>query len=254
MRFGVLRLQPRQPPRVEEDVTGSTTEEVYFYGAEGNRLLVVAPVVTTGSITFTVLKKYVYFGRHLVRADNRSGWKAIMQDRLASVVKDGTENLKYFPYGEEGTTTAQNRDKFATYYRDELTALDYAHHRYYASGQGRFANPDADGGSGSSSQSLNRHAYVGGGAANKNDPSGLFESVPDGCTLQNGTLTCLGVDYNFTWYCPASVSSCYDWVGMATDLGCFHVTFVKDPDPLINLANASVALDAWLTADCGGAP
>ena len=83
-----------------------------------------------------------------------------------------TENLKYFPYGEEGTTTAQNRDKFPTYYRDELTALDYAQNRYYTSGHGRFTSPDADGGSGSSPQSLNRYAYLSGDPVNKNDPSG----------------------------------------------------------------------------------
>lgn len=39
----------------------------------------------------------------------------------------------YYPYGEEYTTTAQDRDKFGTYYRDGSTGLDYARNRYYAS-------------------------------------------------------------------------------------------------------------------------
>ena len=38
--------------------------------------------------------------------------------------------------------TAQDRDKFATYYRDSTTTLDYAQNRYYASTLARFTSPD----------------------------------------------------------------------------------------------------------------
>ena len=54
-------------------------------------------------------------------------------DRVGSVrtaVNVGAS--RYFPYGEEETTTQQDRDKFATYYRDGTTGLDYAQNRYYA--------------------------------------------------------------------------------------------------------------------------
>ena len=38
--------------------------------------------------------------------------------------------------------TAQDKDKFATYYRDGTTGLDYAQNRYYANTLGRFTSPD----------------------------------------------------------------------------------------------------------------
>jgi RHS repeat-associated protein len=38
--------------------------------------------------------------------------------------------------------TTQDRDKFATYYRDSTTGLDYAQNRYYANTLGRFTSPD----------------------------------------------------------------------------------------------------------------
>ena len=56
------------------------------------------------------------------------------QDRLGS-------SGSFYPYGEEYMTTAQNRFKFATYYRDG-TALDYAKKRYYWSAMGRFMSAD----------------------------------------------------------------------------------------------------------------
>jgi RHS repeat-associated protein len=72
--------------------------------------------------------------------------------------------MKYYPHGEEqGAGTANDRDKYGTYYRDQTTGLDYAQNRYYASSMGRFLTPDpyvasagpADPGS------WNRYAYVG---------------------------------------------------------------------------------------------
>ncbi|MCW5980890.1 MAG: hypothetical protein KIT09_22605 [Bryobacteraceae bacterium] len=55
----------------------------------------------------------------------------------------GSTGLRYFPYGEErGGTTAQERDKFGTYFRDGVTNLDYAQQRYYSSTAGRFLSAD----------------------------------------------------------------------------------------------------------------
>ena len=79
---------------------------------------------------------------------------------------------RYFPYGEEQTTTTQDRDKFGTYYRDGTTGLDYAQNRYYASTLGRFLSPDpytasvgpADPGS------WNRYAYTRGRSNQSNGP------------------------------------------------------------------------------------
>ena len=66
--------------------------------------------------------------------------KMMIQDRLGSVVASGLpggtwERMSYYPYGEERTTTANNRDKFGTYWRDD-NGLDYAWNRYYQSGHG----------------------------------------------------------------------------------------------------------------------
>lgn len=68
-------------------------------------LIVVSAAVNT----------YTYFRRRLLTP----------QDRLGSIGK-------YFPYGEEkGTSNPANDNfKFATYWRDSATTLDYANHRY----------------------------------------------------------------------------------------------------------------------------
>jgi RHS repeat-associated protein len=94
----------------------------------------------------------VYFAGKQIWAEKTSGStsvinaRAVAQDRLGSVSAQYYPG-KYFPYGEEPTTTAQDRVKFATYYRDEATALDYAQQRYYARTLGRFTSPDPYGGS-----------------------------------------------------------------------------------------------------------
>ena len=46
------------------------------------------------------------------------------------------------PFGEEETATRENRIKFGTYVRDEISGLDYAKRRYYSSELGRFISPD----------------------------------------------------------------------------------------------------------------
>jgi RHS repeat-associated protein len=121
-----------------------------------------------------------------------------VQDRLGSVAyESGGNNLRYYPWGEEYTTTAQNQEKFGTYYRDQTTALDYARNRYYSSTLGRFltadpyramasgANNPADPGS------WNRYAYALNDPVKFNDPSGLgacdsSEGDP-GMIMVNGT-------------------------------------------------------------------
>jgi RHS repeat-associated protein len=93
-------------------------------------------------------------------------------DRLGSDIR-GT---KYFPYGAEATATASDRDKFATYYRDASTGLDYADQRYYSSTIGRFLSPDPYEASGGPVDpgSWNRYAYVQGDPINFVDPQGLL--------------------------------------------------------------------------------
>jgi RHS repeat-associated protein len=113
----------------------------------------------------------------------------VVTDRLGSVVKiDSSTTARYFPYGDEPSTTQQDRPKFATYYRDATTALDYAKQRYYASTLGRFTSPDPYQASGGPAdpQSWNRYAYVQNDPVNYYDPEGLFQ-------------------------CPAGASGCFIW-------------------------------------------
>jgi len=150
-------------------------EEVYFYVA-GRKIATytLAYLDITGdgypTILFTQPKYNVYFGSRLMIANGQN----VVLDRLGSVVWDGAPH-SYFPYGEERTPTANNKDKFATYFRDASTGLDYADQRFYSSISGRFASADPYQASGGSTDpnSWNRYANVLSDPINFNDPEGL---------------------------------------------------------------------------------
>ena len=79
---------------------------------------------------------------------------------------------KYFPYGQERpSATTDGKEKFATYFRDSETGLDYADQRYHQVGMGRFMTPDPYMASGGPNDpgSWNRYAYAEG------DPAALGE-------------------------------------------------------------------------------
>ena len=99
---------------------------------------------------------------------------------------------KYFPYGQERpSATTDGKEKFATYFRDSETGLDYADQRYHQPGMGRFMTPDPYAASGGPSDpgSWNRYAYTRGDPVNRIDPGGQFDCRPgthpephgDGC-------------------------------------------------------------------------
>ena len=84
--------------------------------------------------------------------------------------------LKYDPYGAEFTVTANDRDKFGTYYRDSNTGFNYADQRHYGSSGGRFLTPDpAEAGTIDYPDSLNLNSYVQNDPINFNDPEGLLK-------------------------------------------------------------------------------
>jgi RHS repeat-associated protein len=152
--------------------------EVYFYGLGGERLGTYEMVRNGATLTFTTVADNLYFGGCLIR----SGREVVAMDRLGSVrwrrnLDTGvTATFDYWPYGQEKPqATAQEREKFGTYYRD-ATGLDYADQRYYASTSGRFLTADPYEGSGrvEDPQSWNRYAYVEGDPVNRRDPSGLY--------------------------------------------------------------------------------
>jgi RHS repeat-associated protein len=85
------------------------------------------------------------------------------------------EQFRYYPYGEERTSTADGRDKFGTYMRDN-PGQDYADQRYYNVGAGRFNIPDPLGMNVAKLQSpgtWNRYSYALGDPVNMHDPTGM---------------------------------------------------------------------------------
>lgn len=156
------------------------TEEWTFYGAFGEKLGVFQYSATAGPYGgFVPVRATISFaGRMVVDEGN-----AVFRDRLGTNRANGA---RYYPYGEEITSTGNDQVKFATYTRDGYTGLDYADQRFYASTYGRFNTPDpyiasASGGNDTRTpQSWNRYAYVQGDPINSFDPSGQY---PCGSTL-----------------------------------------------------------------------
>src|SRR6516164_576024 len=117
--------------RVYKDLVGGGYE-LYFYGIGGQKL--VTATCTPGCAR----SNNVYFGGKLVKSKG----VVVATDRLGSVRANSSgESMRYYPYGEERTSTPDNREKFGTYTRDN-PSQDYADQRYYAAGTGRFNTPD----------------------------------------------------------------------------------------------------------------
>jgi RHS repeat-associated protein len=116
----------------------------------------------------------VYFGGKLVKSKG----VVVVTDRLGSVRANmNGETMSYFPYGEERTSTADGREKFGTYTRDNA-ATDYADQRYYGVGNGRFFTPDPAAASAADSGdpgTWNMYTYAGNDPINLSDPTGLIQ-------------------------------------------------------------------------------
>jgi RHS repeat-associated protein len=140
----------------------------------------------------------VYFGGKLVLSKG----VVVVTDRLGSVRSSGgapSEQISYFPYGEERTTTADNREKFGTYMRDN-PGQDYADQRYYAVGMGRFMTPDPSGSAAARDElpvSWNLFGYAHGDPINRYDPRGRSADCPadDPCSDEDQDMPILGPNY-----------------------------------------------------------
>ena len=163
-----------------------TIDEVTFWGANGQKLATYALSVwqqypqysSQPYLVATSTGTNYYFGGKLIK--NTGGY--VTPDRLGS-------NGKYFPYGQERpSATTDGKEKFATYFRDSETGLDYADQRYHQPGMGRFMRPDSYGGSAKAKApgSWNRYAYVGGDPVNTIDPTGQ-EGLGMGFACDPGT-------------------------------------------------------------------
>jgi RHS repeat-associated protein len=145
--------------------------ELYFHGISGQKLGTynVTTNVNPNTLAIYVWDVNVYFGSKMIVS--RSG--PVSRDRLGSSRTGGS---KYYPYGEEQQVTAQDKDKFATYFRD-ATGLDYAQNRYYANTLGRFTSPDPAGLAAADTadpRGWNMYAYVGADPINHYDRTGLL--------------------------------------------------------------------------------
>ncbi|HEY3439942.1 MAG TPA: RHS repeat-associated core domain-containing protein, partial [Paludibaculum sp.] len=139
--------------------------DVYFYGLGGEVLEVFrgSPGSPLERQTYAPTQR-AWFGGRLIEKKGT----AMNADRLGTYEKS-------FPYGELATAPTTSGEKFATYWRDAGTGLDYAVNRYYSPQMGRFLSADpyqASGGPGDPG-SWNRYAYVGGDPVNYSDPGGL---------------------------------------------------------------------------------
>jgi RHS repeat-associated protein len=140
---------------------------VYFYSVDGTLL------ATYGNGSNSDYN--VYFAGKQIWEEGSGGGRPVYPDRLGS-------HVRHFPYGSEPSGGGQeDRVKFATYYRDQTSTLDYARNRYYSRSIARFTSPDpyiASGGP-ADPQSWNRYSYVQNDPVNWNDSTGLWKQRPE---------------------------------------------------------------------------
>jgi RHS repeat-associated protein len=154
----------------------SGAEEYTFYGGQGERLGVYN---LTGS-TMSAMRTDVWFAGKLISENSN----AVFPDQVGTNRAGGA---RFRPYGDEITSTANDREKFATYTRDSYTGVDYAEQRYYASSYGRFNTSDPSRKSMRPKMPLswNRYSYVTGDPINHFDRHGTEEDCdpddPDCC-------------------------------------------------------------------------
>jgi RHS repeat-associated protein len=166
--------------RMEAD---GVTQEWTFWGARGEKLGTFAMVYNqyVGNSAHPyqpVLNPTLSFAGRTIW----DGGKPLVQDRIGTNRATGA---RYYPFGDEITSTANDAVKFGTYHRDGFTGLDYADQRYYASTYGRFstADPAKSSAKPGNPGTWNRYAYASGDPVNKNDPTGLYvECDDDSCS------------------------------------------------------------------------
>ena len=167
------------------------TEQWTFYGAQGEKLGVYTISSGYWTVTYQNYQPTYWFGVGCAQGNvwfaGKMIWESapygqsggpVYQDRLGTNRASGA---RFYPYGEEITSTTSDRTKFATYNRDSYTGFDYADQRFYASSLGRFNTVDPYSGSARprSPRSWNRYSYTFGDPINHSDPSG--RDGGDGC-------------------------------------------------------------------------
>ena len=216
------------------------THQFTFYGAYGERLGVYTDA-GAGCICNQVEMNVVFAGKvvwqGLPGTTGASG--VVMSDRVGT----NRNAARFYPFGDEITSTTNDRLKFATYTRDSYTGLDYANQRFYANTYGRFNTTDLADASLENPQSWNRYGYVGGDPINRNDPSGLCSSeeafqnygqCPDGSQP--------GVDEGGYGNCPSSIYNPDGSCGGGNGSGCVISAFNPVADPSCYSGGPTVAV------------
>jgi RHS repeat-associated protein len=164
----------------DNNVSGGTTYEAYFYSATGQKLETYScGFGPPGLVNSTLEGINTYFIGKLLSENG----VYVATDRLGSVRHDSNGvSLSYFPWGEErGAGTADNRTKFAGYFRDVI-GQDYANARYYSATSGSFWSPDPGGMKTADPTNpirWNRYLYASGDPINRIDPLGREDCDPD---------------------------------------------------------------------------
>ena len=162
--------------------TSVGTEQLTFFGARGEKLGVYS-LASTGSSISPVSTNIWFAGKAIVESNEPAYMDRLGTNRGGYFSGSfGGTGTRFYPYGEEITSTTNDHEKFATYTRDDYTKLDYADQRYYASTYGRFntADPYQASGGPASPASWNRYSYTSGDPVNRFDPEGLRSVAP--CT------------------------------------------------------------------------
>ncbi len=195
---------------------GNGQQEITFYGARGEKL--ATGTINSAGILSTVSQS-VWFGGRLI-------WDAgvtVYADRVGTNRGSGAGSTssppymnnvaRFLPYGEELTSTSNDREKFGTYKRDSYTGLDYADQRFYASTYGRFNTPDpARSAKLREPLTWNRYSYVVGDPVTKHDPKGLCYTSPDGEVWEDDAWDTVAWDYGGTdSYVAYSPGPCADF-------------------------------------------
>lgn len=178
---------------------------------------------------FTPLRTNVSFAGTLILDLNNAAYS----DRIGSNRGSGA---RFYPYGDEITSTGDDREKFGTYLRDHFTGFDYADQRYYASASGRFntADPSTSSAGPSDPVSWNRYSYTGGDPVNRLDPGGT-----DWCDANSGNC--------FLGSAPGAPPPC----GGIYQNAMFAFGDLNDPNPFIAGPDAATYWAQLQATGCG---
>ncbi len=151
--------------------------EFTFYGSHGERLGVYSASAVLPGCACIRQEMNVLFAGKLIWQGVPNGTVSITGTVLSDRLGSNRNGARFYPYGDEISSTANDRMKFGTYTRDSYTGLDYADQRFYASTYGRFATVDVsmENINPADPLSWNSYAYTEGDPINFNDPLGLLK-------------------------------------------------------------------------------